>query len=55
MKTYRATITINVFCRAESEDVAKEIFQEMDYSFIDLEEGLLDTDIIDLEVSETEE
>jgi hypothetical protein len=55
MKEYKCTMTVNVFCQAENEEQAHEFFQDMEITFRNPNTSeLMDSDLIDWEVSETE-
>ena len=53
MKQYRATMTINVFIDADSEEDAQSKFEDMDWNFQDsTSNSSYDTDLIDWEIVE---
>ena len=53
MKDFTTTLTINLHFQANTEEEAKEIIQEMHYSFIDPRDNSeIDNDILDSEVYE---
>jgi len=51
MKEYRATLTINVFINAESEEDANDIFQDMNMDF-SLDDKEFSSDLVDWEIVE---
>jgi hypothetical protein len=52
MKEYRNTMTINVFVKAESEEEANFLFQDMEIIFRNGDGSINDSDIIDEDVEE---
>jgi hypothetical protein len=52
MREYRATMTINVFIKAESEEDAQNKFEELDIRFQTDNGVLCDNDLIDWEIVE---
>ena len=52
MKQYRATMTINVFIDADSEEDAQQKFEDMDIYFGNENRNGYDSDIIDWEINE---
>jgi hypothetical protein len=52
MKEYKATMTINVFIEADSEEEAQGKFEELDMSFRDTDGNYLEDQLIDWEISE---
>jgi hypothetical protein len=52
MKEYRATMTINVFIDADSEEDAQAKFEDMDFLFQNEHRNAYDTDLIDWEIEE---
>lgn len=52
MREYRATMTINVFIQAESEEDAQSKFEDVTMTFKDEDGNRLDNDLIDWDIEE---
>ncbi len=52
MKEYRATITINVFVNADTQEEADQKFEDMEMIFKDEDGNHYDSDIIDWDIEE---
>ena len=53
MKEYCATLTVNVFFRADDEEHAQSKFEDMPYSFVDPDDNdELQSEIIDWQITE---
>ena len=55
MKTFRNTMTINAFIKANSQEEADEIFQNMHINFSDDGGQEIESDLIDWEINEIDD